>query len=305
MNTSATSHDRFIPISGMQNVRDFGGYETLDGRRIRRGLLFRSGFPGRIGSQGQAQFAQLDLHIVCDLRRDDELVENPPPDYLPLDRRVHVPIAPGSSVLMRAAIGQGASVAEVIAYMTRITREIAGEHLESYARVFEHLLNCQGGFLLHCSAGKDRTGFGVALIQAALGVDLATIYQDYLLSNANLDYSPETCERYSRYFGRDLDEDRFRALAGVRREYLDAALEEVLRQCGSLLGYLDAIGVDETRRRTLQDRLLEDSWSLNPRISSVQVPIDRRSEQRLEVSALKSLRLMQTPLPGEVCPVPI
>ena len=67
--------------------------------------------------------------------------------------------------------------------MTQITRELAGNHHREYQQLFEHLLVAKNGFLLHCSAGKDRTGFGAALILAALGVDEKTIMQDYLLTN--------------------------------------------------------------------------------------------------------------------------
>ena len=119
------------------------------------------------------------------------------------------------------------------------------------------LLEAEGGFLLHCAAGKDRTGFGAALILTALGVDSQTVMDDYLLSNRAVPVMLERARaRMRENYGNQLDEESIRIISGVREEYLVAALDEVMRNHGSLDGYLEEIGIDEPAKQELRRRLV-------------------------------------------------
>ena len=140
--------------------------------------------------------------------------------------------------------------------MTDITRELARNHNEEYRQLFEHLLSASGGFLLHCSAGKDRTGFGAALILAALGVDEKIIMEDYMLTNEAECLREFMQSRMREFYGATVDDASLEVIGGVRPDYLQAALDEIQETYGSLAAYLEDIGIDETSKQELRHKLL-------------------------------------------------
>jgi protein-tyrosine phosphatase len=252
---------RRVALEGAVNLRDFGGYATVDGRAVRRGRLFRSGTLAHLSSDAQQGFAELGVRLVCDLRRPEEQAEEPtpfPPDVL---RRLEIPIDPGSAVTMRGQLGQAQlALQERIDFMVAINRELARDHAEDYARMFEALLELDdGAFLVHCSAGKDRTGFACALILHALGVPEDTVLEDYLLTNEHIDFEGRVLRLAARYEPHGLpDRDSIMALAGVRPEYLKAAYQAIEAEFEGVENYIErAVGLDAGARALLQSRLLE------------------------------------------------
>ena len=102
----AAEHSRFILIPGSLNFRDFGGYITKDGSRIRRGYLFRSGMLTDIPASAIAEFADLDIGVICDMRSHDEVALYPTPESAAFDCQVHIPISPGTSQSLRVSMEQ-------------------------------------------------------------------------------------------------------------------------------------------------------------------------------------------------------
>lgn len=254
---NVVTNPRFIPFDGSINFRDFGGYVTADGSRVAPGKLFRCGALSMMTPDDHRRFDGLDIGVICDLRRPDEAEMNPTPAHPPFHVRQHIPIEPGSSMMLRDSLARTEHGAqERIDFMISITREIARDHHAEYQRLFEHLLETESGFLLHCSAGKDRTGFGAALILNALGVDEKTIVDDYLLTNQAECLFRFMAERMRGNYGPELDDDSIMAITGVREEYLRAALDEVRTRHGSLDGYLDEIGINAAARAELKAKYL-------------------------------------------------
>lgn len=255
--------DRILPLAGAVNLRDFGGYGTRDGRRVRRHRLFRSGSLAHLTEDGQRAFHALGVHTICDLRRPEEQAEEPTALPAEAARRVEIPIDPGSAVTMRAELGRGeVSLQQRIDFMVAINRELAREHRADYARMFEALLEIEeGAFLVHCSAGKDRTGFACALILHALGVEEDTVLEDYLVTNAAMDFEGYLLPRLRARYGEDAslpDEEAVMALAGVREEYLRAAWETIEEEFEGVEAYLErAVGLDRHARALLRARFLE------------------------------------------------
>jgi len=251
---------RVLSLEGSINFRDFGGYAARDGARLREGVLFRSGMMAELTERGRYAFARLDIGTICDLRRDDERRQDPTPFPEHDPRRVYVPIDPESGVRLRNSLErEPVDLDRRVQFMRDINRELALDHVADYRRVFDAVLNAgPRGFLIHCSAGKDRTGFGVALIQLALGVERDAIYADYLLTNEAVDFETFVVPRLrARYPERNIDLEEARALSGVRAEYLAAALDAVDARFGSIERYLtDAVGLDATRRAQLERALL-------------------------------------------------
>lgn len=253
---------RAIPLEGAVNLRDFGGYATADRRRVRRGRLFRSGTLTYLSDQACRDFQALDVRLICDLRRPDEAAEEPTPLPSHAPRRLEIPIDPGSAVTMRARLGEDAvTLQERIDFMVAINRELARDHAQDYARMFEGLLEVEdGGFLVHCAAGKDRTGFACALILHALGVPEETVLEDYLRTNDLMDYEGYVLPRLvARFEPHGVpDRETAMALAGVRPEYLRAAFEAVEAEFEGVEHYIErAVGLDGAARDLLRSRFLE------------------------------------------------
>ncbi len=253
--------DRVVDLAGSVNFRDFGGYATTDGARIRRGRLFRCGQMANLTDAAQLQFAKLNIRVICDLRRPDERQADPTPVPDHVSRRVEIPIDPASAAMLRDSMADSAlDVDQRVAFMRAITVGLARDHAQGYARMFQALQDhAPGGFLVHCTAGKDRTGVGVALIQLALGAPREAVMEDYLLTNEVIDFEGFLLPRLRANLGHDsIDVESARVLAGVRPEYLNAALDEMERACGSLEAYLEqAIGLRSRQRDQLREHFLE------------------------------------------------
>lgn len=254
-----TRDPRFVPIPGSLNFRDFGGYQTATGGTVRKGRLFRCGMMNGIGEQGRNEFANLDIGVICDLRRDDEAEGAPTPIDAPFDVRVHIPIAPGSSMDLRASFSDPNSTTQHrIDFMREITRQIARDHIPQYQQLVQELLNVENGFLLHCTAGKDRTGIGAAVILYALGVPEDHIFDDYLLTNTATELFAAMKPRFEENYGGLVTDDDLRVVAGVQRDYLEAALETIHEHFGSMDGYLEELGLDQAAIKELRLRLVDD-----------------------------------------------
>src|SRR5262249_1245735 len=180
-------------IDGAVNLRDFGGYRTDDGNRVRHGLLFRSGSTHGISHDGLARIAdELRIRTVFDLRTERER-ERGLSRFEQYGMRVlHEPLdtvnginpgAPSAQMVRRLTSGDFDWV-ELYCSLVQHNRPRLGRIVQSLAEP-EAL-----PVLIHCTGGRDRTGITVALIQAALGVGDDNIAEDYALSGALLERTP-------------------------------------------------------------------------------------------------------------------
>ena len=243
---------RLIALDGATNVRDLGGYETLDGRRVRRGRLFRSDGLHRLTPGDGEMLAALGIREALDLRYGPERAGEPA--RLPASvASVHIGLAeaPGASLLETLNLG-GVSSAE--AAKAWLTASYAG-YPDVYAPACRAILGrlvAEGAppLLFHCTAGKDRTGFAAAVVLEALGVPRATIMEDYLLTNRHWDRG----DREPEGLPREIYEPVFSA----REEYLAASWATLDRDYGGLEGWLDsAVGFGAAERDRLRAVLLE------------------------------------------------
>ena len=251
--------ERDIPVDGVINFRDLGGYRTADGRGLRWGRLFRSGALHYITEAGVARLEELGVRSVLDLRRDDEIAYQSVGAIERSSLRRHwLPLVPvGGSELLNERHGRGISGERYRGYL--------GFGAEHFVRALE-LLADESSYpaLFHCTAGKDRTGVIAALVLDILGVDGETIREDYALSN-------RTREQLIEQSRRDLD--RRRALGQVPEgapDYRPPAdwlpvppdaiavfLDVVHSEFGSSRGYFEAQGVAAETFERLADALLE------------------------------------------------
>ncbi len=243
---------RVIALEGCSNLRDLGGYRTADGRRVRMGRVFRSGSLANMTDADLARFGALGIRTVCDLRGVGESARAPSrlpgadaPEVVPL------PIEPRVGASLRDLLRREEATGEdTYALLQAAYAAYAGEHLHRYRALFVRLLDGPLPLLFHCSAGKDRTGFGAALLLTALGVPRETVMADYLATNRiwrrEHALPPETPDAV-----RD-------TLLAAHRPLLDGALDQAIKGYGSVDRLLEAgLGLDAARLQALRGAMLE------------------------------------------------
>jgi protein-tyrosine phosphatase len=255
--------ERVLPLEGAHNFRDLGGYTTGDGRHVRWGRVYRSDDISKLSDEDIGYLSRLGLRLVCDFRSDAERADAP--DRLPSPAPETALLSISDSVVDPTALRERILSGDLgdldfAQLLIDGNRSFASRFTAQYREMFERLGDAQGlPALLHCTAGKDRTGFGAALVLLALGVPEKTVYDDYLLTNATTASRTERVLWFIRLrsFGR-ADIDRIRPLFEARREYLSAGLDEVARDDGSVDRYLrETLGIDDARRAKLQAALLD------------------------------------------------
>lgn len=239
---------RYLALEGVANFRDIGGYEIQQAtgrfRHVQWGRIFRAGHFNATSRNDRAQLREMGIERVFDLRVAEERAKRPSrfDDEHVLDI-IEIDVDPGSSIGFRELWSRGEFHANSIAsLMQDLNRELVREHQAAYRSMFEGLLATgTGACVIHCASGKDRTGFGVALVLAVLGVDRQTIFHDYELTNRYLVFDKEV-ERVIRDFGEfdsaRINPDMLRPMYEARREYLRAAFSEIDEHFGGIEEYL-------------------------------------------------------------------
>lgn len=255
--------NRIKRLEGVRNFRDFGGYDTPTGR-VRSDVLFRSGHYHEASETDLDFLDGLGVAFHVDLRRPDERDRQPnrwPGDAV---HRVSHDGGREEQPAHVAALTQPNVTADTIeAYMTNYYRAapFKPHHIDLFRSWFDGLEAANGASVVHCAAGKDRTGIICALTHLILGVDERTVFEDYDLTNTAVDierFLPEARDRFNEMLGRDYDADVYRPFMGVRRVYLENAFEVMSDAHGSALGYVkEVLGVDEQRMDTLKRKLIE------------------------------------------------
>ncbi|MDE2333488.1 MAG: tyrosine-protein phosphatase [Rhodospirillales bacterium] len=241
---------RVIPLEGASNVRDLGGWPTRDGRRVRFGQVFRAARLARITEADTRALQGLGLRTVVDLRGADERAKVPNVEHGFNEVTLSIEPSIGPRLREMAESGEG-TAEEMRAMMARAYAAYAIEWAAQYRALFTLLLSEQRvPLLFHCTAGKDRTGFGAALILAALGVREEAIREDYLATTRLWVPDEDVAST--------LPEEAARMLQSVHSSLLGAAFDAIHQWHGTLEAYLlERIGLDTARLEMLRARLLD------------------------------------------------
>ncbi|MAT93754.1 MAG: hypothetical protein CME59_14240 [Halioglobus sp.] len=259
--TEVVATERRLGMQGTPNFRDFGGYRGADGRRVKWGYLFRSGQLSALTDPDLELLASLQLDLVCDFRRTEE--QQNEPSRLPAanpPKVVGLPIVPGSNArFFEEAEGHVGDRQAMFDFMLEINRDFAAAQTDTYARMFAEILQRDDArFLVHCAAGKDRTGFAAALVLLALGVSREVVMTDYMLTSRFFTPQREVDRLRRKYQMEHLDAEAILPMLEVHEVYLARALETIDADYPSVDAYLeDALGVGAPEREELRARYLE------------------------------------------------
>jgi protein-tyrosine phosphatase len=256
-------NNRIIALTGIHNFRDYGGYQGQDGARLRTGLLFRSGQHCDATDDDLVGVDALAIANVIDLRGDSERASYPCLRSPAFAGRVH--FAEGETAGHAPHVEASKDVktaADAKAAMTALYCDMPFRPrlIEIYTQYFAVLADHDGPSLIHCLAGKDRTGIAVALLHTLLGVHTDDIFADYLLTNTagNIERriaAGATAVRSG--FGRGMNDDAVRALMSVDADYLNAAFAVIAAQHNSVENYCaDVLGVTKDMRQRLKSSIL-------------------------------------------------
>lgn len=258
-----------LDFERLLNTRDLGGMTGADGRKIREGKLYRSGHLFGASAGDLERIGNL-IDVSVDFRSVAECSEKPEP-FIAGVQQLHLPVfdenAAGverdedSFTVVREKMLKDASVAK--RYMYRAYEGfIRNDHsIRQYGRFVRCLLEeHEKGILWHCTAGKDRAGFGTIIVQELLGVDRKSIREDYLYTNVCLE---EDIKNLANMLMSIAGVDKSIAAEAVgyvfaaNNDYIDLIYKDVESMWGSFDGYLEkGLRITAAERRKLRDMYL-------------------------------------------------
>ena len=244
--TDETAYERHLRVLGTRNLRDIGGYPAGDGRRTRWRTVYRSDCLDRLTPEAQETLLDHGVRQIVDLRRADELEAYPNVfRESPRVRYTHVPLV---DVDPWPRAGE-------LAAMYRIYLD---EHQARIGDVFRALLRPDGlPAVIHCAAGKDRTGVSVALLLAVAGVPNETIAEDYGLSEKCFSMRWEAIDDEARRGEIEWVVDDEAPVVECPPDAMLATLDHLERRYGGAEGYLVGSGIAPADLVRLRERLTE------------------------------------------------
>lgn len=256
-----------LHIASVPNLRDVGGLATRDGGTVRSGLLYRSTVLDRLADADAVEFARLGIRRIYDFRTgvERDAVQDRVPaetEYVIADvlsdQTDNTPAEIMASMrdprVARQAFGDGKGAAMFVRqYRDFVT---LGSAHRAYGRLFRDLAEERHRpALMHCSTGKDRTGWAAASLQLLLGVPVQAVMDDYLASNGHL--KPAFKSMLDAFESQGGDPELLSEFFGVSPDYLESALDEVRRSYGTIERYFtDGLAIDDGTLRSLREAFL-------------------------------------------------
>ena len=257
-------NNKLVDLDSTYNFRDFGGYKTKDGKRVKMGRLYRADSLSKLTDDDVKELERLKIRTIIDYRSDDERYNNE--DVFVPQAVVHV-LDPIATIAQFAGSGTGGEDLSLEALTEeKVIEYLSGENLKFvesargrnvYASMLRLLLETkEGASVQHCTAGKDRTGYGVALTLLLLGVSREDVIEDYLQTNVNLKNKPTALTALD-----EEDEALIKAMKlfeGVKEEYISGALDLIENKYGGAKRYvIDVLGFSDEEVLEFQKMYLE------------------------------------------------
>lgn len=246
------SNLRRLPFDGAINFRDLGGYAAGE-RHTRWQTVYRADSLANLTPADLKRLSALDLHGICDYRLENEAARSP--DRLPESHNIVLQnpgyMPAGTEDMLRRMTRGEMTGEDITREVTAHYRHFGALHVLEYKPLFEMILEADGrGVLVHCTSGKDRTGWGSALVMLAAGCADMDIIADYTLTNS-----------YRRdlqfMFPEGADPTMLQVLTSAQAVYIETALAAMRAVYGTGAGWMEALGLEAPERKSLQDLLTE------------------------------------------------
>lgn len=255
---------RKIAFEEIQNFRDFGGYEAR-GQRLARGRLYRSASHALASDVDLDRLAGMGISAIVDLRRPEERERGPSRRWRDCAAVVienddpHEGEESWRDLLTHSDLSVEAFRGYLVRYYTRGPH--LPRHIDLFTRYFDTLAKLDGALVVHCAAGKDRTGMIVALTHTLAGVHRDDIFEDFLLTNdpERFDaHGPLWAEAIKAEHGRAPDRAAMHVAMGVDAAYLAATFASIEERYGDVETYLrDVLKIDAAKRAAIERRLFD------------------------------------------------
>ena len=239
----------------VQNFRDLGGYKNYDKKRIKWGMLYRSGKIDSLDNESIQRMKNLKIKTLIDFR--DSQIFTLPPSSLKLENIIHMPISLYPLDMLEEKINNHEfKRGDACIFMQDLFIDLSKKATTTYKSMFNQLLMPENyPVVLTCSYGKDYTGFAVVLILSAMNIPEETILDDYLLTNQYLD--KRSIDLNLVDFPLDIQE-AVTALMTADEQYLNCAFKYIKRQYGSIQNYLEQeLNMTPEKQKRLQEILLQ------------------------------------------------
>ncbi|MDO9223944.1 MAG: tyrosine-protein phosphatase [Caulobacter sp.] len=255
---------RKIPFDAIENFRDFGDYVAGE-RRLKRGRLFRAAHQAEATEADLQALQTLGLEVIVDLRRPNERERSPSRRWQGFEGLViendlgNAEEDPWHVFIRNSDLSAKAFTDYMVSYYS--DAPFVDRHVDLYSRYFQALSETDGAVLIHCAAGKDRTGILAALTHHLAGVSEEDLVADFLLTNDAERFerrAPQFAAMLEEMTGRRPTRDAVITALGVEAHYLETAFSAIHARHGSLDAYLeDVLGVDAARREAIAHKILD------------------------------------------------
>ncbi|MDP3673782.1 MAG: tyrosine-protein phosphatase [Novosphingobium sp.] len=250
-----------IALSLAPNFRDVGALPVMGGRTLRPGMLYRSEAVLDPTPDDAVKIRGCGIRMVFDLRSGVEALRAPNEfweqegiEHCNLDLLSGFPRDHNPWAVLRDDPSRAGGAALMHALYAGMPRA-ALSHLP---RLFDAAALGKVPLLVHCTAGKDRTGFMIAMLLAALGVEAAAIEADYMASAGRKTAVAREATRHMArsYVGGEIGDDAIEEIMGVKPSYLAASFAAIEADFGGIDAYLARVGLDPARRSAFQAKLI-------------------------------------------------
>lgn len=254
---------KHLAVQHAENMRELGGYETKDGRKIARKKLIRSANINHLDTEDKRYLSNYGIKKVVDFRSLEERTSQPDQE-IPEAENIFLPIFPveetetasasPKKMMSRMEQGEDAFQQMIDVYTHFVTDTYVRRQ---YRKFFDLVLENTGeseSLLFHCTAGKDRTGFGAMLLLESLGVDSDIVMEDYLATNRYLKKVVQ--EMYNKAEHAGVPANALRGIEDMmtaKEAYLQTSFDQIKEHYGSVSEFIQkGIGVTQGEMNDLQ-----------------------------------------------------
>jgi len=253
---SVITSERVIPMKGLFNFRDLGGYYNTKGKQTRWGKIYRSSSLSKATLSDAKTLNDLGIQTAIDFRTDKDRLDAPskylPPQNFSYPLRGNPPIFYVDRILSKKM-----KAGDVKVYAQDMFSFLLENNSEYFMKMFDLLLDENNyPVLIHCNMGTDRSAVAVVLILAALDIDMDQIINDYMLSNKQIDYNLLIPK--DNVFMEDPEiQETFTALYRVHKRAITYSFDKIVKEYGSMDNYFNtALKLTAKKREKLKEIML-------------------------------------------------